>query len=65
MAIWLTPMLFMIGLSGLLIVRAKESVTKGGTIYRGKRAITDGIFYMLIGWGGCIFIALAAIFHWQ
>jgi len=60
----LIPLLFLIGVSGLIKLLKGESVNKFGKIQQGTWAYVSGTISILIGWGGFLFFILAHIFKW-
>jgi hypothetical protein len=57
-------MMFLWGLSGFLIISRKEYVDNNGRRYRNWWAVFYGIPFLIMGWGGFIFLLLAQIFEW-
>jgi hypothetical protein len=59
------PFLFLIGLSGLLMILRKELIDQFGHRHHGFPVYFNGILGLLLGWGGCIAFIWATFFSGQ
>jgi hypothetical protein len=58
----LSPSLLLFGLSGFLALKRNEYIDNHGRRYRGFWAIFNGTLFMLVGWGGVLFVLYLIIF---
>jgi hypothetical protein len=61
---FLDPSLFLVGLSGFLMILRKDGIDKFGRVYHGFPVYFNGILALLMGWGGGVLLTLSVIFHW-